>query len=239
MKRLIIFPKVHTFSGELRCEIGDRWYSRVLAMNHIYLGGSIKLCIPRSGFNMNSQRPNSEDVEQLMLNAQLRDELEPFFDESVDVLNMGRLPTPRENEFLASMLAWERAPVLSISEWFDPKLTLPHPDGLTDDEIYQLLWKTIHRLYEKRIVLEFTDHLSDRELYCVIYRDILPSPEKKVDLPNNYLHWHCLDDNNDPETWLKYYACDHERAMWAAQTQQPLPGSETPPYPRKMPCRPQ
>ena len=186
-----------------------------------------------------SSRPISEDVEHLMLNAKLRDELEPFLDESVDLLNLCRLPTPRENEFLASMLAWERAPVLEISAWFEPQLTLPRPDGLTDDEIYHRLWKTIHQLYDLRIVLEFTNHLSDRQLYCLIYRDILPSAEKKIDLPKNYLHWHCLDDNNDPETWLRYYAGPRDRAMWAAATNQPLPASETPPYPRKMPCRPQ
>ena len=122
-----------------------------------------------------------------MLNAKLRDELEPFLDESVDLLNLSRLSTPRENEFLASMLAWERAPVLEIGDWFEPQLTLPHPDGLTDDEIYQLLWETIHQLYDQRIVLEFTDHLSDRQLYCLIYRDILPAAEKKIDLPKNYL----------------------------------------------------
>ena len=193
------------------------------------------------GFNTmrHSQRPTSDDVEQLLLNAQLRDELEPFLDESIDLLNMSRLPTTRENEFLASMLAWERAPTLPISEWFHPLLTLPHPDGLTDDEIFQLLWTTIHQLYDERIVLEFTDHLSDRQLYCLIFRDILPSPEKKIDLPKNYLHWHCLDDNNDPETWLRYYASARERAAWAAEHKQSLPPSETPPYPRKMPCRPQ
>lgn len=186
-----------------------------------------------------SSRPKSEDVEHLLLNARLRDELEPFLDESVDLLDMGQLPTPRENEFLASMLAWERAPVLPISRWFDPELKLPHPDSLNDDQVYRLLWKTIHRLYEQRIVLEFTDHLSDRQLYCLIYRDILPSHEKKIDLPKNYLHWHCLDDNNDPETWLRFYACPRERAKWAAENQQELPVAETPPYPRKMPCRPQ
>jgi hypothetical protein len=175
----------------------------------------------------------------LLLNARLRDELEPFLDESLNLLNMSRLPTPRENEFLASMLAWERAPTLPISQWFQPELMLPHPDELTDEELRELLWKTIHSLYEQRIVLELTDHLSDRQLYCLIYRDILPSPEKKIDLPKNYLHWHCLDDNNDPETWLRYYASAGERATWAAENRQPLPPCEEPPYPRKMPNRPQ
>ena len=181
---------------------------------------------------------SSEDVDQLLLNAQLRDEMEPYLDESIDLLNLRRLPTPTENEFLASMLAWERAPVLPISQWFDPELRLEHPDRLDDLAIHEKLWEVIELLYSKRIVLEFTDHLSDRQLYGVIYRDILPSPEKKIDLPKNFLHWHCLDVSNDPETWLRYYASIEEREEWAGQHGCDLPPSEPPPFPRKMPRRP-
>src|SRR6185369_15706018 len=72
--------------------------------------------------------PQSEDVDQLLLNARLRDELEPFFDESVHILDCRRLSTSAENEFLSQMLAWERAPVLPIGKWFEPELTLP-PQG--------------------------------------------------------------------------------------------------------------
>lgn len=182
--------------------------------------------------------PRPEEVEHLLLNAQLRDELEPFLDESLNLVNIRRLPTPLENEFLASMLAWERAPVLPISQWFQPELTLPAPEMLEDGQLHERLWETIHRLYDRRIVLDFTDHLSDRSLYCVIYRDILPSPEKKIDLPKNYLHWHCLDASDDPDTWLRYYASDEERRSWREESGLELPPSERPPYPRKMPRRP-
>ena len=37
------------------------------------------------------------------------------------------------------MLAWERAPVLPISRWFEPELVLPAPDKLTDEELRELL----------------------------------------------------------------------------------------------------
>ena len=121
-----------------------------------------------------NHKPLPDEVEHLLRNAELRDELEPFFDESIRSVNVEELPTPVENEFLASMLAWERAPVLPISKWFDPELQLPHPESLSNDALHELLWKTIHMLYHRRIVLDFTDHLSDRELYCVIFRDILP-----------------------------------------------------------------
>ncbi len=182
-------------------------------------------------------KTTSDDVEQLLLNAQLRDELEPFLDESLDVLNMRHMSTPSENEYLASILAWERAPVLPISKWFDPELVLPHPDTLNDQQLHKLLWKTINCLYEKRIVLDFTDHLSDRELYCLLIRDILPAPEKKIDVPKNYLHWHCLDGDDEPETWLRYYASREEREGWTEETGQKIPPAEVPPFPRVMPRR--
>ncbi|NJO56550.1 MAG: N-6 DNA methylase [Rhodospirillales bacterium] len=92
----------------------------------------------------------------------LRDELEPFLDEAVMSLDRDNLPTPVENEFLASMLAWERAPILPISKWFEPELTLPHPDSLSVQELHEVLWSTIRKLFSKRIVLDFTDHLNDR-----------------------------------------------------------------------------
>ena len=132
---------------------------------------------------MPARHPESAEVDELLLNARLRDELEPFLDESVHILDCRRLPTSDENEFLAQMLAWERAPVLPIAKWFQPELVLPPPDQLTDKELRTLLTKTIERLYSQRIVLDFTDHLTDRQLYCLILRDILPSPEKKLVLP--------------------------------------------------------
>ncbi len=183
-------------------------------------------------------RTASDDVDQLMLNARLRDELEPFLDESLDIINSRVLSTPSENEYLASILAWERAPVLPISQWFEPELRLPHPDTLKDQQLHDLLWQTIEQLYAKRIVLEFTDHLSDRELYCLLIRDILPSAEKKVDVPKNVLQWHCLDADDEPETWLRYYASQEEREAWAAETGEIPPPAEVPPYPRAMPGHP-
>lgn len=185
-----------------------------------------------------NQPPTADEVEQLLINARLRDELEPFVDESFDLLQMRQLPLAAENEFLASMLAWERAPVLPIGRWFDPELVLPKPESLSDAELTSLLNDTLCRLYEQRVVLEFTDHLSDRQLYCLIFRDILPSYEKKIDLPRNYLHWHCLDES-DIESWLRYYATSDERAQWAEETGSVPPPSAIAPYRRPMPRRPQ
>jgi hypothetical protein len=185
-----------------------------------------------------NHKPLPDEVEHLLRNAELRNELEPYFDESIRNVNVEVLPTPVENEFLASMLAWERAPVLPIGQWFEPQLTLPQPDTLDEAKLHDLLWATIYKLFERRIVLDFTDHLSDRELYCLIFRDILPCSEKKIDSLTNYLHWDCADVGGDPTCWLRYYATPKERRAWAADIGEPLPAAEEPPYRRLLPRRP-
>ena len=185
-----------------------------------------------------SPRPQTDQVEQLMRNAELRDELERYLDESVSRVNVQHLTLAAENDFLASMLAWEQAPVLPIYRWFEPELRLPRPGSLGDADLHQILWDVIGKLFQKRIVLDFTDHLSDRELYCLIYRDILPAREKKLDYPCNYLHWDCTGPSGDPEEWLRYYASEEEREEWADCYGQPLPPRCDPPHPRDLPCEP-
>jgi hypothetical protein len=180
----------------------------------------------------------SDEIEHLLLNAQLRDELEPYLDESITRLENDRIPTSIENEYLASMLAWERAPALPISRWFEPELTLADPRLLSDDEIHQQLDDLLRKLHSQRIVLDFTDHLSDRQLYALIYRDILPSHEKKLESPRHFLHWDCADVCGDPDVWLRFYASHEERRMWHDSTSQPLPPREIPPYRREIPRDP-
>lgn len=188
---------------------------------------------------MSSVRPPSQDeVDALLLNARLRDELEPYFDESITSLNVHEMPTQVENQFLRSMLAWERAPVLPIAAWFNPPLNLPTPESLSDDALHDRLWDTIQRLFDKRIVLDFADHLNDRQLYTLILRDILPAEEKKIDSGDNYLHWDCSQSDGDPETWLRYYATAEEREIWSLESLEDLPPVETPPFPRPLPRRP-
>ena len=180
---------------------------------------------------------DNDEVDQLLLNAQLRNELEPYLDESVDLVNVRNKTTAFENEYLASMLAWERAPVLPICQWFEPTLAMAPPENLTWREIHKRLWETIYALYEKKIVLEYTEHLSDYQLYCLILRDILPSHEKKLGHAPSYLHWHCLDPTDDPDTWLRFYATPQERSRWAKENGDALPPAEPRPFPRQMPRR--
>jgi hypothetical protein len=184
---------------------------------------------------VDSRRPQDIEVEELLRNAELRNALEPFYDESISRVNVQHLPLAVENEFLASMLAWEQAPVLPIYRWFEPELRPPRPGVLSDENLHEILWDVIGKLYEQRIVLDFTDHLTDRELYALIYRDILPSREKKIDSGLNYLHWDCTGTSRDPEIWLRYYATEDERELWAETYRLPLPEPADPPYPRNLP----
>ena len=177
----------------------------------------------------------SSDVDQLLLNARLRDDLEPYWDEAIHLVDTHRMSTNKENQYLACMLDWERAPVLPIRQWFDPELHLPQPDLMEQEELASLLSETLEGLFQQHVILEMTGHLSDRELYCLILRDILPAEEKKLPTAAHPLAWHCLDMEEDPETWLRYYASHDERRLWHRETGKSLPPMEPPPYPRTLP----
>jgi hypothetical protein len=190
--------------------------------------------------SMRSRQPaqTPEEVEQLLINARLRDALDPYVDDSMLPLKSRRLTTAAENEFLASLLAWERAPVEPISRWFDPELVLPHPAQLSEEGLRDALRQAIDRLYQRRIVLQWTDHLSDRQLYLILYRDLLPTEQKNLDLRDQYQVWRFLDIEEDTELWLRYYATDEERRDWSECSGEPPPPAERAPYPRLLPTCP-
>jgi hypothetical protein len=175
------------------------------------------------------------EIDLLLANARLRDELEPYFDESMVCVDAVKMPIASENEYLSSLLAWEKAPILPISQWFEPELVMPPHQTLDDQSLHQQLHQLIGRLLEKNIILLHTDHLSDRQLYCLIVRDILRAQEKKVLLPGKFLRWQCLDIVEDEESWLRYYASVEERKQWAVETGLRLPPRESVPYPRMLP----
>jgi hypothetical protein len=186
-----------------------------------------------------AQRPDSDEVDCLLRNAELRDAIEPYLDESIDDLDLDRLPTAVENRFLESMLAWEQAPVETVARWFQPVLAMQPACTLDAEQLHDRLWETIERLFERRIVLDFTDHLSDRDLYTLIRRDILTAPIKRVDLPDNYVHFDCsASDDGDLATWLTYYASDEEREAWSLESGHEPPPRRVPAHPRALPVAP-
>ena len=86
------------------------------------------------------------EIDLLMQNARLRDEMEPFLDESVYLVDLDKMSVSNENEFLTSLLAWEKAPVLPISQWFEPALAMPNHQSFSDTEINQQLHQVIGRI---------------------------------------------------------------------------------------------
>ena len=186
-----------------------------------------------------AQHPDPEEVECLLRNAELRDAMEPYLDEAVFEIDFRLLPTPVENRFLESMLAWEQAPLVQIARWFEPPLAMQPACTLDDGQVHERLWQVIERLYEKRVVLDYTDHLSDRELYALIRRDILPAAVKRVDLPDNYFHWDCsASDAEDMTVWLTYYASEQEREQWSLEEGRDPPPRQVPAHPRLLPAAP-
>lgn len=184
--------------------------------------------------------PNSfSNVDEMLRNAELRTELEPYCDETLTRVNIQHWTLRRENDYLASMLRWEKAPALPIRLWFNPPLDLPPVNRLSDAALSDLLETVIQKLYEKRLVLDFTDHLSDRELYRLIVHSILPSCEKKIDHPSACIHWDCSSSGEEPdepsEAWLTYYASDEERDAWADLHRAEPPRRLEPLYPRNLP----
>lgn len=175
------------------------------------------------------------EIELLLKNALLRDEIEPFLDESLYVVDLDGMSTDNENDYLASMLAWERAPVLPISHWFEPELVMPRYNLLSENELKQQLYQVIGRLFEKNITLELTGHLSDRQLYCLIARDILPVEEKRLNSSRACVRWQCIDPVIEEETWLRFYATADDRSAWSQETGLKLPPHESIPFPRKLP----
>lgn len=196
-----------------------------------------KFCVFIGTINMSEQPYSAEvEIDELILNAELRTEIEPYLDESVFRVPFQHLPLRLENEFLASMLDWEVAPIEPIYRWFEPELRIPGPDSLLDEKVSQVLDDVIAKLFEKKILLDFTDHLSDRELYTLIYRDILPSREKNLKHRNNFIHWDC--SGGDSDIWLRFYASDEERETWMDYYNEPLPPKELPVCHRDLPQYP-
>jgi len=184
-----------------------------------------------SEFNNHS----SCEIDAMLRNAELRSELEPFYDESIVQVEDCHMPIEVENDYLEMMLAWEVAPVLPIAQWFNPPLKPVHPSKMTAQELHTELYKLINLLYEKKIVLDLTDHLSDEELYLLICCDILPSREKMLALRDGYLHWDCARVGENQEIWLTYYASDEEREIWEETNETSAPYKQLPPFPRNLP----
>ena len=175
------------------------------------------------------------EVDAMIRNAELRSELEPYYDESISKVETSQLPLVQENAYLESMLAWETAPSLPICQWFTPTLKPASPWNMSEAELAEALDRLASALFSKRIVLDFTDHLSDRELYLLICREILPCREKMIENRGGYLHWDCANMNENQDVWLQFYASETDRDLWEEMNEKSAPYHCDPPFLRDLP----
>ena len=177
-------------------------------------------------------------IDELLRNADLRAELKPFDDEALWRVNTRHWTLGRENNYLSQMLAWEKAPVLPVAEWFDPPLAPPDPRTVSEEELPGLIDYLAKKLFEMQMVLDFTDHLPDSLLYALIVRRILPAQAKKILHSGVWTHWDCSlasDEDEYIQIWLTYYATEEERQEWQSTNGEPLPLKLVPLYPRQLP----
>lgn len=161
--------------------------------------------------------------------AKRNDEL--FFDES------GDYPTEIEEQFEKHVEAFEQA------EWcqqfqilLESGISLPAPGELADTELAAKLGEVVGALALLGSYLEHTDHLSDRELYTLLWEDVLRE-QTVIHSPTFAMNCHIdligSGSAEDNAIFLKYYADEHERALWAEEFPGDfLPGREPLPFDR-------
>lgn len=116
-------------------------------------------------------------------------------------------------------------------------ISLPPPQDLADDEIYDKLWEAINGLGARGIFLEHTNHLSDRELYEWLWEEILPEEQNEIEEGGaEVVDLLGYGDPEDNLIYVKYYADEFEREGWTpedlAGDLDELPPHEDPPYDR-------
>jgi hypothetical protein len=88
--------------------------------------------------------------------------------------------------------------------------------SLSDEDVHRRLWEVIDAMATLGLFLESTDHLSDRELYRYL-GDALKEETLLSDDPASACHLTPIGGGSeeDNEIYLRYYADDEDRRMWA------------------------
>jgi hypothetical protein len=115
---------------------------------------------------------------------------------------------------------------------------------LTDETIAAALWELLHELSRIRLFLCHTDHLSDEQLYALLTQQVLHEKQLIPEVMAVACCYHDFLRDDDPrseEIWLRYYATESDREIWAEDhPQTKLPEKKTPPFHRdwQLPKRP-
>ena len=121
-----------------------------------------------------------------------------------------------EEAFLSSVLAFETSPKRTLMDLLSELgIELPRPRKVSDSELTAKLWEVIHALLSRAVVLCNTDHLSDREFYTQLWHETLR--QEFVICPHYTIHIDMTRSGIDDgmATYLKYYASEEQRQMYA------------------------
>jgi hypothetical protein len=116
----------------------------------------------------------------------------------------------------ASVLTVDESPKRSLFDLLTKlHIQLPQPQKLTNRRLTAKLWEVIHVLLAQSIVLSNTDHLSDRELYTQLWTETLHKPFVISRHYTLYIDMTKTGVDEGMPIYLKYYASEVQRQMYA------------------------
>jgi hypothetical protein len=181
------------------------------------------------------------DVDQQIRINELRETARELTGGQMSEFEEEDAPPELIEQFWANVVEFERAPWTSEFELLSRDgVELPDPLEADDATVTERLWAAVHAMARRRTYLSNTDHLSDRELYTLLWEEIWHERTKDVphvtgdpdDKPRGCCHIDIVSSGSeeDLQLFLRYYADEQEREMWAKDF--PLPPREKPPYDR-------
>lgn len=142
------------------------------------------------------------------------------------------------DEMEQQVIAMSKAPLITYFQQLERAgVRLPPPGMLDKKELKKQLGQVLQGLARLKIYLGHTDHLSDRELYTELWDGLLHIQVPDVE-PNRFtLCFYSMlrvgDELQDGQLYMRYYASQEARRVWAKEfPDKPLPPRTKPPYDR-------
>ena len=177
----------------------------------------------------------TREIERRMNINRLQNEANELAGGQMSGFSSGEAPSEVLEEFWKNIVAFERAPLVTMHQKLErAALSMPADSELSDAEVHTKLWQIIRWMAaEGGTVLEDTNHLSDRQLYVWLRDDYFHQPDS--DMPGMTCHaspvGSCGED--DMKIIMRYYADQEWRAQWAADWPEfEMPPHEEPPFDR-------
>jgi hypothetical protein len=97
----------------------------------------------------------------------------------------------------------------------ESEIALPRPKSLSETDLTAKLWQVISALLAKSIVVCNTDHLSDRELYSLLWNETLRQQVVLAPQSTLYIDMTRTGIDDGMAIYLKYYATEDQRQLYA------------------------